>query len=57
MADVALTTAPVFNHWRFSLLLRKALNTNYARPGSLGHRQQTFRQQGRTLNVQVTFKF
>jgi hypothetical protein len=40
-----------------AVLLRNALDTEYAKPGGWEHRQAALAQDGRTLGVEVQWRF
>ena len=57
LVNLHLSSRRLWDHWRLSLLLRNALDTEYALPGSQQHLQNTFVQDGRRVLLRLSYVF
>jgi iron complex outermembrane receptor protein len=55
LANVHLSTKPLFNHLKLSLLGRNLFDTNYRLPGSLDHQQDAIKQDGRNFAAKLEY--
>ena len=56
-ANVHLSTKPLFDHVKLSLLVRNLFNTTYKLPGSLDHQQDAIKQDGRNFTAKLEYEF
>ena len=57
IANLTLSTQPIFDVLRLSLSVRNLFNTAYQYPGGLEHNQDAFLQDGRNILVRATCRF
>ena len=57
MADLHVSTQPLWDHWRMSLLVRNAFDVEYYLPGSEQHVQDRFLQDGRKVLLRLSYLF
>ncbi len=55
LANLHLSTRPLWDHWRVSLRVHNALNTEYYLPASQQHLQDRFLQDGRKVVLRLSY--
>ena len=57
LTNVYLSTKLLFNHLKFSLLVRNLFDVNYSLPGGFEHKQHAIPQNGQNFTVALKYRF
>ncbi len=57
LANINISTKTIFNHIRFSFLVKNLFDTYYTNPGCFEHKQDSIAQNGRNFTLKMEYKF